>query len=191
MNFGKSSPNSRLNNFCFDFFDKKVKPDQPLCTNFQVGGCTGGFLKYQKNSKLPYKSILYVYSQVHELINTIKKLLQNAIFVKVHCETLPALWVDSIVHDSSMIQSKGEICYLLDSQLLLVGGRGRVFWFQLLDSLDEVRLLEAPVARLVPVVEDLFQVSHFKLLEVNRIKVDLFVYGGMRIVRMTWSQSRL
>lgn len=129
------------------------------------------------NSELHYKSILYVYSQVHELINTIKKLLQNAILVKVLWETLPAMWVDSIVHDSSMIQSKGEICYLLDSQLLLVGGRRRVFWFQLLDSLDEVRLLEAPVARLVPIVENLLQVSYFKFLEVDRIKVDLFVYG--------------
>lgn len=64
---------------------------------------------------------------------------------------------------------------LLDSQLLLVGRRGRVFWLQLLDPLDEVRLLEASVARLVPVVENLLQVSHFELLEVNRIEVDLFV----------------
>ena len=51
-----------------------------------------------------------------------------------------------------------------------------VLGFELLDPLDEVSLLQAPVAGLVPVVEDLLQVSDLQFLQVHALQVDLLVW---------------
>ena len=45
----------------------------------------------------------------------------------------------------------------------------------LLDPLDEVRLLQAAVTVLVPVTQDLLQVLHLQLLEVDCAEVDLLL----------------
>ena len=50
-----------------------------------------------------------------------------------------------------------------------------VFRLELLYPLDEVSLLDAPVAALVPVVEDLLEVAHLQLLQVDVLQVDLLV----------------
>ena len=50
-----------------------------------------------------------------------------------------------------------------------------VFRLQLFDPLDEVGLLEAAVAGLVPLVQDLLQVPDLQLLQVDRLDVDGFV----------------
>ena len=50
-----------------------------------------------------------------------------------------------------------------------------VFRLQLFDPLDEVGLLEAAVAGLVPLVQDLLQVPDLQHLQVDRLDVDGFV----------------
>lgn len=63
----------------------------------------------------------------------------------------------------------------ISSQLLL--GWTCILRFELLDSLDEVRLLQTSVARLIPIVENLLQILHLQLLQVDRVEIDLlFVF---------------
>ena len=45
----------------------------------------------------------------------------------------------------------------------------------LLDPLDEVGFFQAAVADLLPVVEDLLQLLHLQLLQVDALEVDLFL----------------
>jgi len=51
----------------------------------------------------------------------------------------------------------------------------RVLGLQLLDTLDEVALLQATVTALVPVVEDFLQVAYLQLLQVHAVQIDLFL----------------
>ena len=50
-----------------------------------------------------------------------------------------------------------------------------IFRLQLFDPLDEVVLLDAAVAHLVPVTQDLPQVADLQLFQVDSLDVDAFV----------------
>ena len=51
--------------------------------------------------------------------------------------------------------------------------------FHRLDFLDEVGLLQTPVTRLVPVTENLLEVLHLELLQVDCAEVDLLLIGQL------------
>ena len=48
-------------------------------------------------------------------------------------------------------------------------------WFELFDALDEFRLLDATIAHLIPVGENLFQILHAQLLKVDSFKINRFL----------------
>lgn len=66
--------------------------------------------------------------------------------------------------------------YVLKSLLWVSQFLPDVFWFQVFYPLDEVALFQTAFAALVPVVEDLFQVSYFELLEVYTLEIDLLFW---------------
>lgn len=51
-----------------------------------------------------------------------------------------------------------------------------VLVLQLLDALNEISLFQAPVALLIPIRENLLQITHLQLLQIDGIHVDLFVW---------------
>lgn len=60
-----------------------------------------------------------------------------------------------------------------------------MFGLQLLDPLDKVALLQAAVALLVPIVEDLLEVPHLQLLQVDGVQVDLLLvpqFANLRVL---------
>ena len=50
-----------------------------------------------------------------------------------------------------------------------------MFGLDLVDSFDVVALLQTPVTRLLPITQDLLQVSHLQLLQVDALEVNLLV----------------
>ena len=58
-----------------------------------------------------------------------------------------------------------------------------VFRLQLFDPLDEVGLLEAAVAGLVPLVQDLLQVADFQLLQIDRLDINGFVCKNISFLK--------
>jgi hypothetical protein len=77
--------------------------------------------------------------------------------------------------------------WFLDSQLALA----LIFGFQLLYSLDEVWLLEASIAGLVPVAEDLLEVANLELLQIDCVEVDLFVWRKEKAKVRRWFRGFL
>lgn len=68
------------------------------------------------------------------------------------------------MHSKSHVAGRGDLQLVPD-----------VLGLELLDPLDEVALLEAAVAALVPVGEDLPEVADLQLLQVDVLQVDLLV----------------
>ena len=54
-----------------------------------------------------------------------------------------------------------------------------MLWFDLLNLLYEISLLQTPVAVLVPVVENFLQILHFQLLQVDGTEINLLLVGQL------------
>ena len=70
-----------------------------------------------------------------------------------------------------------------------LSGCRRVFGHQLGDLSDEVGLLSAAFAGLIPLLQDLLQVLHLQLLQVHRGQVQLFVCRGVKGLSLVYIGS--
>lgn len=51
-----------------------------------------------------------------------------------------------------------------------------VFWLQLFYSSNIICLLQAAVTHLIPIIQNLLQVTHFEFFQIDCSQIDLFFY---------------